>query len=145
MSSIEYMATWTSVFEGRLDTKMKITKRQLRRIIRESLLKEETEYDRTMRDQDQADLTIRLLHNKLAKASQGVDNLTRPGSGSELSDIANELYDLAEEGKVSEEIPKRLTRIGMALEDILRELNDYSDIYSADTGRHKVVLGNLRR
>ncbi len=124
---------------------MKITKRQLRRIIRESLLKEETEYERTMRDQDQADLTIRLLHNKLAKASQGVDNLTRPGSGSELSDIANELYDLAEEGKVSEEIPKRLTRIGMDLEDILKELNDYSDIYSASIGRHKTVLGNLRR
>ena len=124
---------------------MKITKRQLRKVIRESLLKEETEYDRTMRDQDQSDLTIKLLHNKLAKASQGVNNLTRPGSGSELSDIANELYDLAEEGKVSEEIPKRLTRIGMALEDILKELNDYSDIYSANIGRHKAVLGNLRR
>ena len=124
---------------------MKITKRQLRKVIRESLLKEETEYDRTMRDQDQSDLTIRLLHNKLAKASQGVNNLTRPGSGSELSDIANELYDLAEEGKVSEEIPKRLTRIGMALEDVLKELNDYSDIYSANIGRHKAVLGNLRR
>ena len=124
---------------------MKITKRQLRKVIRESLLKEETEYDRTMRDQDQSDLTIKLLHNKLAKASQGVNNLTRPGSGSELSDIANELYDLAEEGKVSEEIPKRLTRIGMALEDVLKELNDYSDIYSANIGRHKAVLGNLRR
>ena len=124
---------------------MKITKRQLRKVVRESLLKEETEYDRTMRDQDQSDLTIRLLHNKLAKASQGVNNLTRPGSGSELSDIANELYDLAEEGKVSEEIPKRLTRIGMALEDVLKELNDYSDIYSANIGRHKAVLGNLRR
>ena len=124
---------------------MKITKRQLRKAIRESLLKEETEYARTMRDQDQSDLTIKLLHNKLAKASQGVNNLTRPGSGSELSDIANELYDLAEEGKVSEEIPKRLTRIGMALEDVLKELNDYSDIYSAGVGRHKAVLGNLRR
>ena len=124
---------------------MKITKRQLRKVVRESLLKEETEYDRTIRDQDQSDLTIKLLHNKLAKASQGVNNLTRPGSGSELSDIANELYDLAEEGKVSEEIPKRLTRIGMALEDVLKELNDYSDIYSAGTGRHKAVLRNLRR
>ena len=123
---------------------MKITKRQLRKVIRESLLKEKIESSREV-EQDQADLTLTLLHNKLAKASQGVDNLTRPGSGSELSDIANELYDLAEEGKVSEEIPKRLTRIGMALEDILRELNDYSDIYSANTGRHKVVLGNLRR
>ena len=124
---------------------MKITKRQLRKVIRESLLKEENELDRIIRDRDQSDLTIRLLHNKIAKASQGVDNLTRPGSGSELSDITSELYDLAEEGKISEEIPKRLTRIGMAFEDILKELNDYSDIYSANTGRHKTVLGNLRR
>ena len=123
---------------------MKITKRQLRKVIRESLLKEKIESSRQV-EQDQADLTLRLLHNKIAKASQGVDNLTRPGSGSELSDITNELYDLAEEGKISEEIPKRLTRIGMAFEDVLKELNDYSDIYSANTGRHKVVLGNLRR